>query len=66
MWKEHSDLPTGWLTITQCKYEWFHLECLKINSATVLPKIWYCDDCRHLLGLDEKGEGSKRASRRGG
>ncbi|CAN8097244.1 unnamed protein product [Discula destructiva] len=49
-----------------CKYEWFHLECLGINSAAALPKTWYCPDCRASLGLDEKGEGSKRASRRGG
>ena len=30
---------------TSCKYQWFHLDCLKLKS---LPKSskWYCPDCR--------------------
>ena len=30
----------------QCKMEWFHFKCLKLNKA---PKgKWYCPDCRKL------------------
>ncbi|KAF3770012.1 hypothetical protein M406DRAFT_236711, partial [Cryphonectria parasitica EP155] len=43
-----------------CKYEWFHLECLGLNNAAGLAKTWYCSDCKVLLGLDEKSEGSRR------
>ena len=28
-----------------CKYKWFHLECLKLKSFPRTAK-WYCPDCR--------------------
>lgn len=30
-----------------CKYEWFHLQCLKLASLPT-SKQWYCPDCRKL------------------
>ena len=30
-----------------CKYEWFHLQCLKLASLPT-SKRWYCPDCRKL------------------
>ncbi|CAO1619511.1 unnamed protein product [Parajaminaea phylloscopi] len=27
-----------------CKYEWFHLDCVGLSKP--LPQIWYCSDCQ--------------------
>ncbi|ORZ32810.1 inhibitor of growth proteins N-terminal histone-binding-domain-containing protein [Catenaria anguillulae PL171] len=33
-----------------CRYEWFHLECLK-QPPTESQEKWYCDECCRIMGL---------------
>ena len=37
-----------------CMIEWFHLECLKIQSVPKGKSKWYCPDCRKLPEFTRK------------
>ena len=52
----HSDNVAALL---QCKYEWFHVECLPKGQAenAANEEYWYCDECRAEMA---------RVRRRGG
>ncbi|KAJ6446587.1 PHD finger domain-containing protein [Purpureocillium lavendulum] len=39
-----------------CKYEWFHLECVGLTDVPARTTKWYCPDCRKVLNIGEKGE----------
>lgn len=41
-----------------CKYQWFHIRCLKLDSLPMC-KYWYCPDCRKLPNFKRKGKGKK-------
>ncbi|KAK4456290.1 hypothetical protein QBC34DRAFT_315227 [Podospora aff. communis PSN243] len=43
-----------------CKYEWFHLECVGLQEIPARTTKWYCPECRILLNIGEKGEVSAR------
>ncbi|EHA53996.1 hypothetical protein MGG_10164 [Pyricularia oryzae 70-15] len=43
-----------------CQYEWFHLECVKLEATPARTTKWYCPSCRVLLNIGEKGEVSAR------
>lgn len=47
-----------------CKQEWFHLECVGMDSIPARTTKWYCPDCRKLLNIGEKGEVSARGVRK--
>ncbi|KAF2416197.1 hypothetical protein EJ08DRAFT_644031 [Tothia fuscella] len=38
-----------------CEIEWFHLACVNLEAIPPRRVKWYCPDCRHKLGIDEKG-----------
>jgi hypothetical protein len=38
---------------SECSYQWFHLDCLKLNNPPK-GKIWYCPDCRKLSKFARK------------
>ena len=43
----------------QCKMEWFHFKCLKLNKA---PKgKWYCPDCRKLDQFRRRKKSDKKS-----
>lgn len=33
-----------------CKYKWFHYECVNITDPNSLPNKWYCPNCREENG----------------
>ena len=35
----------------ECRFEWFHLRCVKLDPP--LPETWYCPDCVAVLGLED-------------
>lgn len=41
-----------------CKYEWFHLDC--VGLCKPLPQVWYCSDCQQRMKKEKeaKKEGS--------
>lgn len=43
-----------------CQYEWFHLDCVKLQATPARTTKWYCPSCRVLLNIGEKGEVSAR------
>ncbi|EGX97168.1 PHD finger domain protein [Cordyceps militaris CM01] len=47
-----------------CKYEWFHIECVGLEDIPARTTKWYCPDCRRLLNIGEKGEVSARGVRK--
>ena len=46
--------------VQNCKYEWFHLECVDLTDIPARTTKWYCPDCRRVLNIGEKGEVSAR------
>lgn len=34
-----------------CKYEWFHLDCVGLSKP--LPQVWYCSDCQARMKLKD-------------
>lgn len=41
-----------------CKYEWFHWECVGITTPPA--GNWYCEDCRSLSGVQDRPHSSKQ------
>lgn len=52
------------LTDRQCKLEWFHIECVGLDSIPARTTKWYCPDCRKALNIGAKGEVSARGVRK--
>ncbi len=50
--------------VQNCKYEWFHIECVGLADIPARTTKWYCPDCRRLLNIGEKGEVSARGVRK--
>ncbi|KAF4984453.1 hypothetical protein FZEAL_354 [Fusarium zealandicum] len=46
--------------LQNCKGEWFHLECVGLDTIPARTTKWYCPECRVLLNIGEKGEVSAR------
>ncbi|QPC74205.1 hypothetical protein HYE68_004957 [Fusarium pseudograminearum] len=45
---------------SECKQEWFHLECVGLTEVPARTTKWYCPECRVKLNIGEKGEVSAR------
>ncbi|SPJ85557.1 uncharacterized protein FTOL_11338 [Fusarium torulosum] len=45
---------------SDCKQEWFHLECVGLTEVPARTTKWYCPECRVKLNIGEKGEVSAR------
>lgn len=43
-----------------CKYEWFHLECVGLSEIPARTTKWYCPECRVLLNIGGRGEVTSR------
>lgn len=41
-----------------CKYEWFHLDCVGLSKP--LPQVWYCSDCHARLNKGSNGAPLKK------
>lgn len=44
----------------ECKYEWFHLDCVGLSKP--LPQVWYCSDCQARMRSTTEKEGSVELS----
>ncbi|KAB8296840.1 hypothetical protein EYC80_002252 [Monilinia laxa] len=47
-----------------CEKEWFHLECVGLTAIPPRTTKWYCQDCRVILGIGEKGEVNARGRKK--
>ncbi|CEI38759.1 unnamed protein product [Fusarium venenatum] len=45
---------------SECKQEWFHLECVGLTEVPARTTKWYCPECRVKLNIGERGEVSAR------
>ena len=45
----------------ECRIDWFHLECLKMDESMIPKGKWYCPDCRKKEKCSTKGKGKSKA-----
>ncbi|KAI0024738.1 hypothetical protein F4780DRAFT_724807 [Xylariomycetidae sp. FL0641] len=46
--------------VDNCKYEWFHLECVELDDIPARTTKWYCPECRVALNIGGRGEVNSR------